>query len=288
MTEQSVVVMGLPGSGKTTYLAALWHIVSAKDLPTKLIFSHLGSGNHKHLNEIAARWREAKQQERTLLQGLKMVSMNLRNSDADGLTVTFPDVPGEEYRRMWEEREIEPGVLDTLKAPNVLFFIHSDSIVIPTWVADEVDMYKKLGIPLPTDLGQPIPWHPRTAPTQVQVVDILQLLRAAPIDVGPRKLAIILSVWDKAQGERLSPSRYLEQKMPLLHQYLSCNADEWKLRVYGVSAQGGEYDSVEPGAPKSAEADELRKKRRPSTRVDVVMDEQHSHDLTEPLAWLME
>ena len=35
-------------------------------------------------------------------------------------------------------------------------------------------------------------------------------------------------------------------------------------------------------------AEALRQYDKASTRVDVVMGDVHSHDLTEPLAWLME
>lgn len=286
MIEQSVVVMGLPGSGKTTYLAALWHIVTAKDVPTKLKFSHLGIGNQKHLNAIAARWRDAKRQDRTAHQGLRIVRMNLVDGAGKALVVTFPDVPGEEYRRMWEEREVNPDILETLNAEGVLLFIHGDAINQPNWIADEVEMYKKWNIVVPE--GAPIEWHPRAAPTQVQLVDILQLMRSAPLDVGPRKLAIVLSVWDKAKGEGFTPTEYLTQKMPLLHQYLSCNADGWEVRTFGISAQGGEYDEFDPAAIPCEEAERLRQLDQASARVDVVFGEQHTHDLTEPLAWLME
>lgn len=286
MAEQSVVVTGLPGSGKTTYLAALWHIVTARDLPTKLKFTRLGEGSRRHLNEIAARWRDAEQQDRTLLQGLKTVRMNLSDVAGNDLTVTFPDVPGEEYRKMWEEREIDPLVMETLSAKSVLLFVHADAINPPNWIADEVELYRQWNVPLTE--GEPVPWHPLVAPTQVQLVEILQMLRSAPLDIGPRKLAIMLSVWDKAKGEGLAPNEFLMQTMPLLGQYLSCNADDWTTRIYGISAQGGEYDSIETDAQKSAEAEELRQRRQASSRVDVVSGEQHSHDLTEPLAWLME
>ena len=45
MTQQSIVVLGLPGSGKTTFLAALWHLVFSRETETKLRFDSLKSGN---------------------------------------------------------------------------------------------------------------------------------------------------------------------------------------------------------------------------------------------------
>jgi hypothetical protein len=286
MNERSVVIIGLPESGKTTFLAALWHLITERDVETVLRFHTLRSGEASHLNEIAARWRDAKVQDRTAVGGNRMVSMNLKDAAETSIRVTFPDVPGEAYRRMTEERDCEPAIADILKANGVLLFIHADTIRPPKWVVDEVALSKAVGLPTPS--GQEVPWHPRLAPTQVQVVDLLQLLRAAPLDVGRRRLAIMLSAWDKADGEGLSPAAYLDAKLPLLAQYLRCGVDEWTWRIYGLSAQGGDYDAIEPGAARKPDAEALRNLNRPSTRIRLVGDAPENHDLTGPLAWLIE
>lgn len=286
MIDHSVVIIGLPGSGKTTFLAALWHIITERDVNTLLRFHTLRVGEVAHLNEIAARWREAKVQERTAVGGSRMVSMNLLGKDDMPIRVTFPDVPGEVYRRMWEDRDCESQIAEILKAGGIMLFVHADTIVPPNWVVDEAALSKLLGLEI--ESGQEIPWHPRLAPTQVQLVDLLQLLRLPPLDVGPRKLAIMLSAWDKASGENLAPQAYLDAKLPLLSQYLRSDADGWIYRTYGLSAQGGDYDSTEPGAVPKAEAEAARNLERPSLRIKLVNDTVDTHDLTEPLSWLME
>lgn len=286
MSEQSVVIIGLPESGKTTFLAALWHLISERDVETKLQFEKLGAGDLTHLNEIAARWCDAKVQDRTAVGGQRMVSMNLKDTAGDPVRVTFPDVPGEAYRRMWEERECEPEIAEVLKSRGVLFFIHADKIRAPKWIVDEVALSRSVG--LEVSEGDIVSWHPRLAPTQVQLVDLLQLLRMQPLDNGPRKLALVLSAWDKAEGEGLSPQAYLATKLPLLVQYLDMNADGWTWRVYGLSAQGGDYDQVDPAVERKPEAEELRKLDQPSTRIRLVSSTPETHDLTEPIAWLME
>lgn len=286
MTNRSVVIIGLPGSGKTTFLAALWHLITERDVDTLLRFHTLKIGEAAHLNEIAARWREAKVQERTSVGGSRMVSMNLLEKDDMPIRVTFPDVPGEAYRRMWEDRDCESQIAEILKAGGIMLFIHADTIVSPSWVVDEATLSNLLGLELEPD--QEISWHPRLAPTQVQLVDLLQLLRSSPLDVGPRKLAIMLSAWDKASGENLTPQAYLDAKLPLLSQYLRSGADGWIYSTYGLSAQGCDYDSTEPGAIPKAEAEAARNLDRPSLRIKLVNDAIDTHDLTEPLSWLME
>lgn len=285
MNERSVVIIGLPESGKTTFLAALWHLITERDVETELKFLTLRSGETSHLNEISARWRDAKVQDRTAVGGNRLVSMNLKDAAETPVRITFPDVPGEAYRRMTEERDCEPEIAETLKASGVLLFIHADTIRPPKWVVDEVALSKAVGLAIPA--GQEVPWHPRLAPTQVQLVDLLQLLRSAPLDVGPRRLAIMLSAWDKADGEGLSPAAYLNAKLPLLAQYLRRGADEWTWRIYGLSAQGGDYDAIESDAARKPDAEALRNLDRPSTRIRLVGDAHETHDLTEPLAWLM-
>ncbi|MDE0434386.1 MAG: hypothetical protein OXH92_10295 [Bryobacterales bacterium] len=286
MAERSIVIIGLPESGKTTFLAALWHLITERDVDTLLRFHELSRGEVSHLNEIAARWRDAKVQDRTAVAGNRLVSMNLLDNAGVPVRVTFPDVPGEAYRRMWEDRECDPEIAKILYEGDVIFFIHADKIQAPKWVVDEVALSNELG--LEVSENPVVQWHPELAPTQVQLADLLQLLRRSPLDNGPRRLAIMMSAWDKASGEGLSPRAYLEQKLPLLAQYLQLGADDWTWRIYGLSAQGGDYDKTNSNAHPKPEAEALRNLDSPSKRIMLLENGAKTHDLTRPLAWLME
>jgi hypothetical protein len=134
-----------------------------------------------------------------------------------------------------------------------------------------------------------VKWNALLAPTQVQLVDLLQLFRAFPIDVGLRRIAIIFSLWDKVAAEGRSPEEFLGEQLPLLDQYLRSGADGWIWQVYGVSAQGGDYetDNEEPTPTQRARIDELKALDKPSMRINVISGTTVSHDLTEPIAWLM-
>lgn len=283
MSNRSVVVMGLPGSGKTTYLAALWHLVSEGEIESKLKYVSLRAGNADHLHEIATRWREAQKQERTSVSGDKLVSMVVQTQGGEPQTVTFPDVAGEAFSQMWEHRECDETVASWLKEPGVLLFIHADKITAPKWVIDEKLLLEDMGVEREEE--QVIDWSPSMAPTQVQLTDLLQSMQSEPLDVGPRRLAIILSAWDKAAGRRLTPEEYLAKRMPLFSQFLAYGLDrDWEVRIYGVSAQGGDYDDEKSSLQ---EAERLRKVDLPSKRIQVVYAGAESHDLTEPLQWLL-
>jgi len=286
--HRSVVAVGLPSSGKTTYLAALWHLICDRELTTRLSFHKLQSGDTTYLNAIAKRWRSAKEQERTIISGSRLVSISLKDQSNNPLRVTFPDIEGEIFDQMWEKRECDSKEAEYLQNGGVLLFIHADNIKAPKWVVDMTAMAKELGVEI-SDNGA-IPWLPEYAPTQVKIVGLLSLLREAPLDSGPRRLAVMFSAWDKARGEGLVPDEFLKAKLPLLYQYLRQEGDEWEWRTYGVSAQGGEYDKPDPKDPKappSAKAESLLALDQPSSRIQLVSEETELHDLTEPLEWLI-
>lgn len=284
MKAHDIVVLGLPGSGKTTFLAALWHLLTSNEVATKLCLVTLKAGESAHLNEIASLWRRAKVQERTLHAGDRTVKMSLRTGDAPEFQLTFPDLAGESFQQMWEARECAPEVAASLRSSNVLLFIHADKIKAPGWIINDVEDAEAAG--LPVEAGKPVPWSARLAPTQVKLVDLLQSLQATPLDAGARRVAIALSAWDKAASSGLSPDQYLSSHLPLLSQYLTHGLDKaWPVKVFGISAQGGVYD--ETGKPPKEEAQRIREMDIPSERITVISSEGRSHDLTEPLQWLL-
>ena len=288
MTAHGMVVLGLPGSGKTTFLAALWHLLTSNEVNTRLRLVMLKAGEAAHLNEIASVWRKAQVQERTQYAGDRTVTMSLQAGIFPEFQLSFPDLAGESFQQMWEARECSSEVAGSLRSSGVLLFIHADKIKAPGWIiddADDADDAEAAG--LLVKAGMPVPWTARLAPTQVKLVDILQSLQSAPLDVGPRRLAIILSAWDKAAGAGLLPEEYLAAHLPLLRQYLQHGLDKaWKIKVFGVSAQGGTYDEVRK--PVKDEAQRIREMDVPSNRISVVSFDGSSHDLTEPIQWVLD
>ena len=290
MPHPTIAVIGLPGSGKTTYLAALWHTVNATDgQPPALRIGSLAKGAPQYLNAIARKWRDAAEQDRTQVTGNKLVQMNLLDAQGNDVDVAFPDVAGETYQQMWESRDCDDETEHMLQAGNVLLFINSDTIKKPRWINDDNRQAKAMNLESEdTTSAKGVKWEPKMAPTQVQLVDLLQLLRQDPLDVGPRKLAIGLSAWDRVEPEGLSPSDFLSAKLPLLSQYLKSDADGWDWRVYGISAQGGQYKSNPDAKVAYDAAPEVLAIEEASDRIKVISDDGTvSRDITAPLLWLM-
>jgi len=282
---EQISIIGLPASGKTTYLAALWHMVREAGAVTALSFESLRDGQYEHLNALAKLWRQGKIQQRTQLAGMRTVSMRLKSGSGRQVHLAFPDVPGEDFSRMWEKRDLDPSMVDTLRAPLILLLVNGDTIQLPAWVVERQALAKAMGLPAQR-AAVDIDWTADLAPTQVKVVDLLQMLMADDLDIGPRRLALVLSAWDRVEEEELSPAEILAAKLPLLDQYLRSGRDPWTWSVWGVSAQGGVYEDLESGEKLAATA-ALRELDRASDRIKVIADGSCSSDITRPLDWLI-
>lgn len=287
MSEQKILVAGLPESGKTTFLAALWHLVTSAELPTELQFESLAGCDSTHLNKLKTNWLNAVVQTRTASATYIDVTIRLTSPEIGSVSLVFPDLSGEEYRELWERRAYYERFSEYLTSTSrVLLFVHADRINKPRWVFDEAHVRRQLMVGAGT--LTPTAWSPRLTPTQVQLVDLLQLLAQPPLDIGPRKLCLVLSAWDIAEGEELVPADYLREHLPLLHQFLDCNHDKWESIVVGVSAQGGDYGAVNDNdRPRAAaEAERVKSLDVPSARIRVVGLGDHDHDLTKIILWL--
>lgn len=274
----SILIAGLPGSGKTTFLAALWHLVTSRESSTELTFGGLEQGDYAHLNILARRWREGSEQIRTELGSEKLVSMRL--SDAEGLELRadFPDVSGEAFRALWEERNCDPMVADlTGQGARILLFVHADTIRAPRWITEANAELRSMNLQPVT--GEETAWTPRAAPTQVVLVDMLQLLLGPVLKGDSGRVGVILSAWDLVEAEELTPEAFLAERLPLLKQYLDGRHGPRAWRAYGVSATGGELES---------DRDRLLDEDLPSERIKVTGVDCRPHDLTAPLAWLLD
>lgn len=279
-----VAIIGLPKSGKTTLLAAMWHMVREKGVTSALTFAGLSQGNYEHLNALAKRWRSGKRQQRTQLAGTRAVSMRLKDKADRAVEVSFPDTPGEDYSRMWERRELDGAARATLLAPSIVLVVNGNTIRFPAWIAERNALEAGLG--LPPELAEVVDWKAELAPTQVQVVELLQFLMSGNLYVGPRRLALLISAWDEVEGDGMTPEELLKANLPLLDQYLRNGRDPWTWRIWGLSAQGGVYEDADTGETLAA-TEELRELAKPSDRIKVVDGVTVGTDITAPVEWLI-
>jgi hypothetical protein len=284
------LIIGLPETGKTTFLAALWHVVTSEEVFESLLLERL-HGDSRYLNEIRDKWASSLPIGRTIQESEELkISMILKTPDGKATTeITFPDMSGEAFRHLWEERSWEKRYDDIARAASgALLFIHPNTVTPPGRIAEIVvpdDSTDNVGADAAeeeqvTDEGAATalqPWHPKDSPTQVKIVELIQFFTYDELAYGLKRLAVIVSAWDLIP-EGPSPLEWLAERLPLLHQFLESNKEQLEYRVYGLSAQGGDIET---------ETERLRRPIKQSERIDIIGEECPEHDITAPVRWVM-
>ena len=91
----SYLLMGLPATGKTTFLAALWYLVQDSEAKSTLMLDHV-VGDVRHLNDIREHWLKCTPVPRTPTASELLLSMFLKERESgQALTLHVPDLVGE-------------------------------------------------------------------------------------------------------------------------------------------------------------------------------------------------
>jgi hypothetical protein len=282
MNVHRYLVCGLQSSGKTTFAAALWHLLDSRDIPTALEKGK-HTGDFHYLEEITQTWSEGWRVERTKSGQIEDVRINLRHASSQtDLALEFADLSGESFEGAFATRLCMPKFVDVVNAASgILLFVSADRMVDSVTI---LDAFPEENLQEGSDEGTgevEIDWDPAKTPHQIQLVDFLEALRSKPFSKLPLKVAVIVSAWDLA--DEWTPEGWLGKRLPLLAQYLRHR--EWVLdsRVYGVSAQGGELS--QKGEPPTVDRDRLLSMPA-SQRIQIVGRDVMEHDLTHPILWL--
>ena len=279
MTNQRHLILGYPESGKTTYLAALWHIIDAGLAGTSLVLEKT-SGDTEYLNKIVEAWLKCEEVPRTYISNEESVALHVRDTGTQStMVLTLPDFSGETFQEIFADRQCAEDFVENVNdTRGVLFFINADRTDDMTSVLDHVfagDVDDESSED--ADTKELKDFDPRKTPEQTRVVDILQLLQIRPFVPRRRKLVIVVSAWDVIQKDGVSPSEWVAREMPLLNQFLRNNSKFYDVRFCGISAQGGMLN----GASRAALLEKM-----PAERVICDWQGTCGPDITKPLRWL--
>lgn len=113
--------------------------------------------------------------------------------------------------------------------------------------------------------------------SQVKYVDLLQQI----IEHGPGtplRCAVVVSAMDTLDGTEFQdrPDLFVSKRLSMVDQYLRTNRDLFDSKIYGVSAQGGQYDT--------ATIETLAKLG--SQRIRVCGSGKRDNDISRPVRWL--
>jgi len=279
------MAIGLQSSGKTTFAAALWYLVDSKEVPT-LLSKGAHTGDFAYLETIATEWADGWQVPRTGTGQHENIRMNLKDQlTGQDVHLQFVDLPGESYERAFATRFLGNNVVEAFEeATGLMLFVSADQPRDDVTLLDLAKMLQENADEdkLLEEAMAEATFDPAKTPRQVQIVDFLQSIQDEPLYLGVERVAVIISAWDKVVAGT-EPEAWLKEKLPLLNQYLG-NLDA-EVRIYGVSAQGGDLPDKKKGG-REVERKALLSFAKATERIKVVGNGAGQHDLTHPVRWL--
>ncbi len=244
LTDNHFVLIGLPTTGKTSLLAALWYVVSQSSVSCALGLEKL-DGDSQYLNQIRDAWSNYRPVPRNKSDSEKPVSMWLKNRATGHVgRLSFPDLSGEAFRSQWTHRQLATAYDKSLReAKGGVLFVSPENIIKPHLIGTVNAVLGDIGGD-DTKRKAKIndrPWESDKAPTQVQLVDVLQFMAGRSYFQPPFRLAVVVSAWARITPGNRRPSAWITTELPLLKQFFESNEELFEVSFYGISAQGGRY-----------------------------------------------
>ena len=244
MNKKRVFMIGLPSSGKTTYLASLCRLLLHGEQLTywNLDINDLPEG-YENIRNMIKNLDSYKEVGRTLGSIIYNIELKLYNQYQEGILFVVPDLSGEIYQNLVYDRRLPFNIIDQIvKSDVILFFINYNTMIPEERIKlNEETAIKKLNQEKGND--NPCIEIEESKAKKSALVELLQSI----IYLVPHSLNIrfVVSAWDLVEKEfkkdKLTPEEYLKTKLPLLYQYLICNAETFNYEIWGVSAQGGDF-----------------------------------------------
>lgn len=284
MTATSIVLVGVPDSGKTNFIGRLWIALQAKK---GRLIAPVAPADISYVEETIAHLCQgefAPRSEDTLGQGRRDFVVPVLHKDGTGdqpIQLVVPDARGELWKSAVSSFEIPQAWMDHLKqSVGALLFVRVQSKhnVQPTdWVTSEKALIATAPVPSENDL----------LPTQVVLCELLRFLEFTLKSRNPGskpRVAVVVTAWDRLDDRKRAAglNAYLKKEYPMFAGRIQ-DIESLEVRVFGTSVVGGDFtDPAFKG--KFLETGDLK-----TSGYCILSDgKTEDPDLTVPVAWLIE
>lgn len=246
MSVGSIVLVGLPDSGKTNYLAALW---DALRTGKGRLSAPVPPDDITYVEEALAcqsRGEFAPRSDKNIEESRRDFSVAVRLKSQQytpNINVVVPDITGELWKGAIETTEIAPEWMSELEnATGAVLFIRicSESNTAPLdWVTTD----RLLTV---TTLTEKDEKKSKGIPTQIALCELLRFLEhtlPSPEEAVKPRVAVAVTAWDLMDAETAAKgvASFLRKEYPLFAGRLD-DIESLDVAVFGVSAVGGDFN----------------------------------------------
>lgn len=290
MEEYTCFLIGMPASGKTTYLVSLTNMLMFGERETLLKLK--SRDRPKGMENIQTEIKNFNQFQpvgRTIGVDEGWIELPLYDKQGNKVNLRIPDLSGEIFRDLVKERRLRKDIaLHLQEADILLFFLNLDTIseehLIPLDEDSAIGIiekdYDKSVIEKGKAQIKDANAQEKKRVTQTDLVELLQCV----LHLSKKRIRVkfILSAWDSIEKqlklETCTPEKCMEKSLSLFFQFLRSNSGQVEDEIWGVSAQGFDFENQEER--------ERRMMDDFGNHARVIMpDGGETHDLTRLLFW---
>lgn len=236
--NNNVLIIGLPDSGKTTFLAQLY--VRIKKRKGKLRLSKNADDlNIKAIESAVTALANGNTTKTTSADDNLEVVLPVTLGDSE-FKLVCPDYGGEQIRNIGDLLEVNQEMQDRVKSSDQWLFFIRPGEIFPEYDLSDTN-YPDLQVSRDEELAIPEFSH------QSRFLEILQALihfkeTGIRNQIRTPRLFIVLTCWDELATEK-TPEQIILEKLPLLYDMICTNWGNHEFSFLGLSAQEFSLDT---------------------------------------------
>lgn len=251
MNARYYYMMGLPASGKTTFLVAFTYMLLEQ---TEKVSLHMNpndeqEGLTEEFKKEIDRWTNYEPLHHTSVGQIHKMKYVLCDKKDIKYILEVPDRSGETFEAIIKDRYIDDSMInDWLRADEILFFVNLERMDI----GDKEELLTEIPLSMQELLregdegliSESKTNSSQLFPGQFSLVELLQMLYFIRKD--SLNIKFIISAWDRVEAYNnkkdkiIIPEDIFRDKLPFVYQFITTNKEWLTVQFWGVSAQGSD------------------------------------------------
>ena len=249
-----LALLGMPRTGKSTYLGVLWAVIQSP-LDESISESNF-TGDRSYIQRLAEQVARGEEIARTSVDANEEMAIELTFDPGGTAELLIPDTSGESLRLLVDGRSWSPRLLSACAdVTGILLFVHPERLRVPQPLAvlGELEFADGNG----AGAREPVAFDTREhAGTAAELIDAYENVAELFHEQWPIRVAIVVSAWDVVDGNP-TPYEWMRSRLPGVLATFEANSQLAEVEVFGVSAQGGSLENRDELLAKGEIADRV-------------------------------